>query len=115
SHANHSVRSQILQRFLAQVRDIPGDFLRPELGITRADFKFIDVNRGENVVLYNPLADEDGVLEVVTIPWHERAKHVPPQSEFTFRSAGTVGNDLPLLDGIPLIHEDFLVDAGGRV
>ena len=49
--ADDAVRPEVLQRFIAEVRDVARDFFRSELGVAGGDFKFIDVNRGEDVVL----------------------------------------------------------------
>ena len=42
--ADDAVGAEVLQRFIAEVRDVARDFLRPELGVAGADFEFIDVN-----------------------------------------------------------------------
>ena len=73
--------AEILQRFIAEVRDVARDFLRPELRVAGGHFKFINVNRGEDVFLHDLLADENGVLEVVTVPRHERDEHVAAERE----------------------------------
>ena len=38
------------------------------------------MDRGEDVVLDQPLADQDGVLEVVPAPGHEGDQHVPARA-----------------------------------
>ena len=113
--ADNAVRPEVLQRFIAEVRDVARDFFRPELGVAGADFEFIDVNRSEDVVLDDAFADQDGVLEVITVPRHERAKHVAAESQFPALGARTVGDDLALLDRVALLHQDLLVDAGRGV
>ena len=65
------IGAEVLERFIAEVWDVTRDFLGSQLGVAGADFEFIDVNRGEDVVLDDALADEDGVLEVVAVPRHE--------------------------------------------
>ena len=80
--ADDAVGAEVLQRLLAEVRDVARDFLRPELGVAGADLEFVNVNRGEDVFLDDALADEDGVLEVVAVPRHERDEHVAAQRQF---------------------------------
>jgi predicted nuclease with TOPRIM domain len=47
---------EVAQRFLADVRDVAGDVLRPELGVAGHDLELLDVDRGEDVVLrHDPL------------------------------------------------------------
>ena len=41
---------EVAQGFLADVGDVAGDLFRPKLGVTRGDFEFLDVDRGEDVV-----------------------------------------------------------------
>src|SRR4029078_3656196 len=42
---------KILQEGLTDVWNVPRDFLRSELGVSRFDFKFLDMNRGVVIVL----------------------------------------------------------------
>ena len=50
--ADDAVVVEVLQRFLADVRDVAGDFLRPELGVAGGDLEFLDVDRGVDVLLH---------------------------------------------------------------
>src|SRR6187455_2811928 len=74
---------EVLERLFRYVRDVAGDFLRTELGVARHHLEFLDVDGREHVVLHDPLGEQDRVLEVVAIPWHERDEHVAPKREFT--------------------------------
>ena len=98
---------RFLQRFFADVRNVARDFLRAELGVASADFEFIDVNRGIDVLLHDAFGDQDGVLEVVTVPRHERDEHVAAEREFALVGVRTVGDDLALLDRCPLATIGF--------
>src|SRR6266571_108676 len=62
---------EVLERLFADIGDVAGDFLRPELGVARHGLEFLDMDRGEDVVAHDALGDEDGVLEVVAVPGHE--------------------------------------------
>src|SRR5207249_4388688 len=112
---NHAVWTEVLERFITEVRDVTGDFLRPELGIAGADLEFVDVNGGKDVFFDNALADKDGVFKVVTVPGHERDEHVTAQSQLTALRAGAVRDDLSFFDGITFPDDDFLVDASGGI
>ena len=59
---------EVAQALLADVRDVAGDLLRPELRVARLDLVLLDVDRGEQVVLDEALADDDGVLVVAALP-----------------------------------------------
>src|SRR6266566_1064259 len=62
---------EILQRLFGDVRDIAGDFLGAELGVPGHHLELLDMNRGEYVVLDDPLGEQNRVLEVVAVPRHE--------------------------------------------
>ena len=103
---------EVLQRLFRDVRNVARDFLRPELGVARHHLEFLDVDRGEHVVLHDPLGEQDRVLEVVAIPRHERDEHVAAERELAEFGRGTVGDDVALLDLIAHLHQRTLVDAG---
>ena len=55
--ANDAVRTEVAQRFLADVRNVARDFLRPELGVAGADLEFVDVDRGIDILLDDSFAE----------------------------------------------------------
>src|SRR6185312_12116413 len=71
-----------------------------------------DVDRGEDVVLYDPLRDQDRVLIIVPVPRHERDQYVPSERELAVLGRRTVGDDLARLDRVTHLHQRTLVDAG---
>ena len=73
---------QASQLLLGQVRDVTRDLFRAQLGVAGHHHQFLDVDRGVAVVADHALGDEDGVLEVVAIPGHERHEHVLAQGQF---------------------------------
>ena len=85
---------EVAQRFLADVRDVAGDVLRPELGVAGHDLELLDVDRGEDVVLHDPLGDQDRILEIVAVPGHERDEHVPAERQLAELGRGAVGDDV---------------------
>src|SRR6266436_1354144 len=106
---------EVLQRFLRNVRNVAGDFLRAKLGIAGHHLELLDVDRGEDVVLHDPLGEQDRVFEVVAIPRHERDQHVAPQGELAEIGRGTVGNDVAIAHEVADLHQRTLVDAGRLV
>src|SRR5690554_6973395 len=56
---------------------------RSQLGVTGHTGQFLDVDRGQTVFLNHLFGDQDGVLEVVTVPGHERDAHVLAQRQLT--------------------------------
>ena len=103
---------EVLQRLFRDVRDVARDLLRPELGVAGHHLELLDVDRGEDVVGYDALGEEDGVLEVVAHPRHERDEHVLAERQIAEIGRRTVGDDLAGFDRIAHVHQRTLVDAG---
>ena len=83
--------------FGRDVGDVAGELFLAELGLADLDLELLDVDRGVGVVLHQPLADDDRVLEVVAVPGHERDQHVAAQGQLALVRGGAVGDDLALL------------------
>ncbi len=67
--------------FGRDVGNVARELLLAQLGLADFDLELLDVDRGVGVVLDQPLADDDGVLEVVAVPRHERDQHVAAQRQ----------------------------------
>ncbi len=103
---------QARQLRLTQRRDVAGDLLGPELGVTGDDGELLDVDRGEAVVGDHAFGDEDRVFEVVAVPGHEADQHVLAQSQFAEVGGGAVGHHVALGDQVAHLHHRTLVDVG---
>ena len=90
--------SRFFSDLLADIGNVAGDFLRPELGVARHRLEFLDVDRGEDVVAHDALGDEDGVLEVVAVPRHERDERVLAERQLAQLRGRAVGDDVALGD-----------------
>ena len=99
--------SRLLERFLADVRNVAGDFLGAELGVAGGDLELGDVDRGVDVLLHDALGDDDGILEVVAVPRHEGDEHVAAEGEFAVLGVRAVGEHLALLDLLALLTIGF--------
>ena len=113
--AHHAVCTQILERFFTHVRNIPRDFFRSQLGVTSADFEFLDVNGGVDVFLHDLGGDGDSIFEIITIPRHERHQDVAAQGQFAIVCARTVCQDLTFLHLVATTDDWALVDAGAGI
>ena len=107
--------SRLRSAFSRDVRDVAGELLLAELGLADLDLELLDVDRGVDVVLHQPLADDDRVLEVVAVPGHERDQHVAAQGQLALVGRGAVGEDLALLDLLADLDDRLLVQAGPLV
>ena len=103
---------EVAKRFLADVRNVTSDVLGPELGVAGHDLEFLDVDRGEDVVLHDPLGDQDRILVIVPVPRHERDEHVPAERQLAVLGRRPVGDDLARFDRIADLHQRTLIDAG---
>ncbi len=113
--ANDAALVEVLQGFLADVRDVASDFFLAELGVAGDALELLDVNRGEDVVLGDALGDEDRVLEVVTLPRHERDEHVLAERELAHVGRRTVREDVASLHPLARADDRLLVEAGRLV
>jgi hypothetical protein len=82
------------QRRLADVGDVAGDLLRPELGVAGQAGQLLDVDAGEAVLLHHALGDQDRVLEVVAVPGHEGDAQVLPQRQLAHVGGRTIGEHI---------------------
>src|SRR6185503_6759593 len=103
---------QVSQRRFGNVRNVASNFLGPEFGVARFDFKLLDVNLGERVFFHQLLGHQNRVLKVVPAPWHKRDQHIPPESEFALIGARAIGDDIALLYRLTFSDYRLLIDAG---
>ena len=89
--------------------NVARDLLRPELGVAGHHLELLDVDRGEDVVGHDALGEQDGVLEVVAHPRHERDEHVLAERQIAEIGRRTVGDDLA---GLDRSHPRSPADAG---
>ena len=85
---------EVLEGLLADVRDVAGDLLGPELGVARLDLVLLDVDAREQVVADEAVADDDRVLVVAALPAHERDEDVPAEGELALLGRRAVGDRL---------------------
>ena len=113
--ADDAVVVEVAESFFANIRNVASDFFRSELGVTGGDIEFRNVDRGVNILFHDFFGDDDGVLEVVTVPWHEGHQHVAADGEFAVFGVWSVGEHLALLDLLTFLDDRLLVDAGAGV
>src|SRR3546814_7815823 len=78
----------------------------------RGDFEFLDVDRGEDVVLHDAFRNEDTILIVVAVPRHERDAHILAECHFATLGRRTIGDDVAGTDDFADLHQRTPVDAG---
>ncbi len=113
--ADDAVGAEVLERVLAHVRDVARDLLGAELRVARAAVERDDVERREHVLAHEALVDEDGVLEVVAAPAHERHEQVLAERELALVGGGAVRQAVARLHLLAVLDDRLLVEARARV
>ena len=67
--------------------------------------------RGKHVVAHNTLVEHDGVLVVVTLPWHVSHKEVASECELTILGGITFGKNVACLHTLPFAADRTQVDG----
>ena len=70
------------------------------------------MNTGEAVFFDNPLGNQDGVFEVVTIPRHKRDTHILPKRQLTHIDRRPIGKNVSGTNHVTGLNQGALVDAG---
>src|SRR5690606_18035394 len=107
--ADDAALVEVLQQLGADVGEVTGDLLLAQLRVAGVDLVLLDVDRGEGVVLHQLLAEDDRVLEVVTLPRHERNEQVLAERELAVLGGGAVGEDLAHRHALTGVDDDALV------
>ena len=106
---------QILQRFIADIWNVSGDFFRSQLGISCFCFIFHDMQGSQHVIHQKSFVQNDSILVVVAFPGHEADEQVLAQSDFSQISGRTVSDDFAGLDVLTVRYNRSLVDAGSLI
>ena len=70
------------------------------------------MDRGKDVFTNDPFGHQNRIFEVVTVPRHERDKHVPTEGQLTKFRGRTVGDDIAGPHVIADLYKRTLIDAG---
>src|SRR5690606_2142979 len=112
SNVDHTGLVEFRQSAFADIGNIRGNFFRPQLGVTRHTGQFLNMDRGEAIVLNHTLGDQNRVFEVVAVPGHEGDTHVLTESQLTHIDRRAVRHDVATRDQFALFDQRALVDTG---
>ena len=112
THIDDAGIVQTVELLLGQVGNIAGNFLRPQLGITRHDHEFFDVNRGIAVFCHHTLANQNRILEVIAVPRHKGDQHILTDGDFAQIGRSTIRHHIAFGQAVTLLHDGALVDIG---
>ena len=73
------------------------------------------MNGGVDVLFDDFFRDDDGILKVVSIPWHERHQDITAESKLTTFCVGTICKHITNLDLISAVADRLLVEAGASI
>ena len=73
------------------------------------------MNGGVDVLFDDFFRDDDGILKVVSIPWHERHQNIAAESKLTTFCVGTICKHITNLHLISAVADRFLVETGASV
>src|SRR5207253_1833663 len=100
---------------LADIGNVTCELFAAQLGLTNFDVVLLNVNRGEDVFLHEPLIDDNGIFEVVAIEGIERDEHITAQGEFAQVHRSAIRHDLTLLNPLALLDDGLLVETGALI
>ena len=100
--ADDAVLVEVLGGLFGDVGNFAGELFLAALRVADLELELFDVDGGEDVLLDDPFADDDGVFEVVPVPGHEGDQHVAAEGEFALVRGASVGQDLALLHRVAL-------------
>ena len=113
--ANQAILIEVLGGFLADIRDVRGQLLLTPFRVAHLQAVLRHVQRSEHILANNAIGDHDGVLKVVSLPWHEGHLHVLTEGELTGLGGVTLHQDVSLLDAHAFAHNGLQVDARALV
>ena len=113
--AHDAALVEVGERLLRAVRDVARDLLVAELRRARVDLVLVDVDGREDVLLHEPLREDDRVLEVVALERHEGDEQVRAERELAVVGRAPVREHLAGLHLVAEVHDRLLVDQRSLV
>ena len=103
---------QVPQGVLPDIGDFPCDFLWSQFCGPGVNFQLFNVNAGIDIIMDEPLANEDSILKVVAFPRHERHQYISTKRKLATLGCGPIGNDLPAFHLIARADNGTMVKTG---
>ena len=115
SDADDTVLVEILRCILADIRNVGGKFLHSAFGVTDFGYIFIDMYGSEDIPADHPFRENNGILIVVSFPWHECYLEVAAECEFSVLCGISFSQHLSLLNFVSLSDYRLEKDSGALV
>src|SRR5699024_9808811 len=100
---------QVTKNIFGHVWNLTGDLFCTQLGIASINLMLFDVDRGQNVLFHDALAQNDRILVVVAFPWHKRHEQVTTQRHFAIVGTWAIGKHLACLNTVAHVDQRSLV------
>ena len=111
ANTDNAFRIQILELFLADIRDVACYHFGPKLGFAHVGRIMLNLDGSVAIVAHQPLRDNDGVLVVKAVPHHVSHEHVLAQSQLAVLDRRTIAQRLALFYLLAKRHDGRLVNA----
>src|SRR5690625_3157635 len=102
---------EIACSLFTHIGDLSGELFLTPLCIPDLLFKFRDVDRCIDILLYNLFTDDNRVLKVISSPRHESHKHISAKCKFTILSITSHCNRLTLDNLVANAYNRTLVNG----
>src|SRR6056297_1396044 len=112
TNANNTLLIKVPRGVFANIWNFAGKFFFTALGVSNLLFKFSDVDRCINIILYNLFTDDNCILKVVTSPRHKCNDEVSAQCQLAFLCGTAICNRVTLFHFISNIHNRALIYSG---
>src|SRR5690625_2727508 len=102
---------EITGGLFTHIGDLSGELFLTSLCIPDLLFKFRDVDRCVDILLYNLFTDDNRVLKVISSPRHERHEHISAKCQFAILSSSSFCYLLTLYNLVANAYNSTLVNG----
>ncbi len=106
---------EVLGCVFRHVGNIGGKLFHTAFGFAHFEGIFVDVYRGKDIVAHHTFIEHNGVLVVITLPWHECHLEVTAKSEFTVFGGVAFCEDVALYHTLTGAADRTQVDSSALV
>src|SRR5699024_8604491 len=106
---------QVTKNIFGHVWNLTGDLFCTQLGIASVNLVLFDVDRGQDILFHNALAQDNCVLVIVAFPWHKCHEQVTAQGHFAVVGTRTISQNLASLNAVAHVDQRRLVVVGALV
>ncbi len=106
---------KIPQGLFTDIRNVAGKLFATELRLANLDTELINMNTGKRILFDQLFAEQNSILEVVTVERNKCDQYIFSQRQTTLAGSTTIGDDLTFFDFIPKFNNGLLVQTSSLV